>query len=258
MTLKENFLRTRSENPLRLRFDTQADALAFAKETVERGRKKFVERWSPILENYAKGRLEYVVEVSVPGDVATLGNSDKFYFVFSAMPFPDIKGNAGSNPELAAINGRPRLCGQSYDTLMFVGAGHRKEPIEIAVPSFIGIQAHQISLEIDMDIAEPSFDFPMEVIDSLSNREMDPSGVIATEKHSCVSDALVQRMLEVAHDMIRIGANDIGEWLVQRDVDNLFAGCKIKIFPDGTDTIINETVDFPFDISASYFRVREH
>lgn len=230
------FLTSRQENPLRLRFNSRYDALAFAQEFGKRDREVFLKRWTPIFENYLRDWFEYVVDVAPASrERCPFPEAYKFNLVFSSIPFADIESSRpGKISEIRSVDYHVTVCGDAYDALMLVGAGQVEELVERRVSAFARIEILNERFEIGVNVLQTSLALKKEIFGSFPNGKVYPTRICPAEQDCTVTDRLIKRVLAVADDVIGLDPERVWERVLQLTVnDILFGGC-IKVRPDGT------------------------
>src|SRR5690606_21117990 len=150
-------------------------------------------------------------------------DSNVFYFVLSAVPFSDVECDASHGVEHSCVKNRQRICGYTNDALVFVRSGHCEKPVEVAVSSFVSIQAYQMRFESGVYVPESAIALVAKIISGSSDREMKSGGVLTAKQGSSITDCLIQRVSDVADYVIRCGSYQLGKWLLERYIENFFA-----------------------------------
>ncbi len=255
----EAFLRSRQENPLRLRFDSRDDALAHAQAFGERARERFIKRWVPIFENYLRDRLEYVVDV----DPATcqdcpFSEAYKFNLVFSSVPFANIESSRPRKlSEVRSIDYHVTACGDAHDALMFIGSGQTEKLVKRGVAAFARIEILNERFEIGVNALQSSLAFRKEVLGCLPNGKVYPTRVFPSEQNCAVTNGLVERVLAITDDMRSFHPERVWERVLQLAVkDSLFGG-NIKIYSDGTQAVFKKRIGQLLDFRNGFFQAAE-
>ncbi|HBS36698.1 MAG TPA: hypothetical protein DEA50_16725 [Parvularcula sp.] len=196
-----------------------------------------------IPEEYAKGHLEIVVEVT------TLADANKFNLVLrcdpSRRPQRDAPAYQGRIPVRNA-DFVPRA--KADDTSVFIRARQREDGVESWIPCLAYVQRLNECDQIGMDIAAPPFDFRFEVIGGFANWEVDSLRVLPAALKRGIAQRLVKRMLQVVEEVVSDELDSRRYWLSESQAYNFFACFVVEFF----DKFVTARVD---EIGSKLFKL---
>ena len=158
----------------RLRFDTQDDALNFARQIVEDGRRRSSERGFSLADDYLKGRNH----IHCPLYWAALRHSHDFHFIAKFAPVA-AAGHLKSRPRLETwLRGEDRFCGVERDpqnALVFVRSRQAAEGVQLSipVPSIVGLEGFYEGHEVGVDVLQAVFDLVFKLDGAPGKREVE-------------------------------------------------------------------------------------
>lgn len=245
----------RSCNSDSLRFDTQDDALNFARKAAEDGWRWARERGFSLVNDYLQGNSEIDLHF------ATNTDAGKFEFVAAVIPYVVAERDRGDQVETASTKVRGEEFSEiaeryTNDALVFVGAGQAKEAVEFLVPSksVVRFEAKDKGDEVGMDILATISGLIPEITGRATDWKVNTFGIWATESDCAIADGLIQRMSEFVDDSVCVEPEVSGDSLLETKANDFLSGLRILAFDDAIMTFSEERITCRFELTDAFFR----
>ena len=237
-----------------LRFDSQSDALNFARKCAEDGHRWTRERGFSCTNDYLNGRSRI--------DIAfrTLPEAHEFKLIAQVVPFvgPDL----GACRPIDAK--RPRPSGSAYnhsaaiernadDLLVFVRPGERADPVEQIIPSIVRVEAANEPRQIRVDALASPLYFVIKILGRFSKRKVDTAAISATKQNRRIYERLIERMSEIIHGMRDRESHRRRQALMEAKFDDVLTGLRVRIVDDVISAALNERSAKRFELIDACF-----
>lgn len=245
----------RSCNSDGLRFDTQDDALNFARKTAEDGWRWARERGFSHIEDYAKGESEIELHFTAGAEAS------EFKFVAVIMPYEMAERDRRNQVESAGrevwLARSGALNRNSNDTLVLIGASKAGKRIEFLVPSVMRFECEDVRDEIGVHSFTMALDHLRKVGGRFADWKINVFSIWPPEANRTVANRLVQRMPEIVNDMMGMEVKLSGNLLAKAEADYLLAGLRILVLDDVIFTFIDKRIASRFEVADAFFRAIE-
>ncbi len=236
-----------------LRFDTQDDALDFARQSVEHGRRWVRQRGFSCTKDYLKNRAR----IDISG--CSLPEARKFKLVVQFVPFVDANRKSAfprcDGPGLlASYNLRPAAA-QRYaqNTLVFVWTGEGAKRIEQVVPSIVRLECPDKDYKFGVNILATCRNFIIKIFKRLTKGEVDPLRIWSTQQHGTIADCLIERVSKVVY-YARGRDSHLGRnAMMETKLDDLLSGIRITVVDDVISAVLDKSIAGRFEINDACF-----
>jgi hypothetical protein len=222
-----------------LRFDSQDDALNFAKHCVENGRRRFRAGVLAVLKRYVDSDLYLVIKAKAPLDAGV------WDFVFRAIPDGGLVEFDGASPSRTSDFGCCCRASNEGDQRMFAQVAHVVESPEKIIPSLVWLERSKERSDFRWDILRDTPHAILEICGGIgegehaklqvgvAGREVGgrPRGVIETgpqvfndfgrENAPTERESLGYESFVDFVSSVRISLNNSGVWLFSEKAVNL-------------------------------------
>lgn len=230
-------LGTGSDDPVRLRFDSQDDALNFARDSVKRGNDWLAtQRISP-LKDYIEGRVHLVVNCR-PGPKA-----QEFDLVFRRVPVT-VTNPAGAI-DLALFDADP-LCHHSLphwdNHAMRIGVPYAVQSPQQVIPSLVWLESHKERVNFWWVSRKPfAAEFSCNASAVSGEREAGVCGSAPIDHQSASVQGVIERIPEVSGGVFCDDADFHRQIGSESDLVDLLACIRVHIDNTGVRLCVEES-----------------
>lgn len=233
-------LGARGEDATRLRFDTQDDALDFARKCAEDGRRWARERGFSCANDYLNGRARIDISCRAP--------SKAHEFKLVAQVIPPVVADPYA---FRTYMERPRLPGgvdnhsvtiERYagDLLVFVRSGKGADAIEQCIPSIVRVEIANEPRQIRVNALAAPLNFVIKVLGCFSEWEVDPTSVAPSKQNSRFYKRLIERVSEIVHSVVDMNSQTGRKTVTEAELDYLLASIRVRVADDVISAALNE------------------
>lgn len=214
-----------AQNAGDLRFDTENDALNYAKELVQRGNQWAVAQGMvPPGQDYLEAKNEIILDVKF-----TSGRQPRnFKLITKVIPLvnekiqpPPSEGDCFA--ERGGIFQR-----SAHNSLMSVSSKTRECP-QNRIASIVRLERETEGYEGRVYVRALPFDLPFEVIWIFSEGEIDALGVGSPQEDCGIAKRLIERGSKFFDYVGGKGADSRGKSVLELDFNNLLSGLRIEV-----------------------------
>ena len=217
----------RCNDTLGLRFQTKNDALRFANDVAERGRRWAVERGL----SFAKDHLNGVVDIHAK--VTTRANSRVLKFIFKAAPLVYPKSNWPTDKKVFITDQHSVLSpkGKPKYARVFVADNLTGQTNNFIAPVIRLACSYKID-DIGADMLTSTFDCIFKVVGILAERKVHALSIFAPDCDRRVTDSLVKGVSSVRKDTGGFCPQNRCGALREAETDDLVAGMVVVVADD--------------------------
>ncbi len=236
--------------PPSLCFNSQQDALDFARNLVKNSANRLAVYRPDLVERYVKNEIEIVVVCRVGTEL------EEYHLLFCAIPDRinvELKPSRAMKIEAGADSGTRSHRDQHF---VFISNGYFIQSPQNLIPTLVRLERPKQRPNVLRDILAPAFEVSLKISKSSREREVCFFGVGSSSSESNSVNSLVQGGSEVVDDI----ADDIGEIIRHRPNHLHFVNSVTRLLWIWLDdsvvrTGFNECPDFPFEVGDVFLSV---
>lgn len=243
--------RSRGDDAGGLRFETRDDALHYASELVEAGRRRLATENFHITDLYRQGRCDAVVVVAAGAD------SGQFYLVARAVPFASKFDGANDVEVSPAKHEAVVVDADGEHPLVLVRTRHLPQSPEFIVPSKVWAEGADECDKIRLGTPKLAGDFSLQIIDGSAHWEVDVPNVVQAQALGGVAGGLIEGVPKLVDNSVGGQPDSAGNAALKARANDLLAGLTIHASDNGVSWSLDKARAGRFEICDAFFRALE-